>query len=97
MAVANRYSQTFLQKMSLRTGAEIITFLQVINKVSGLYGLLALLTGANINGWPLSMYLYSTTILLATVFLYKHIRLQSPFETLLLAHLYALDSVINAL
>lgn len=97
MAVANRYSQTFLQKMSLRTGAEIITFLQVINKVSGLYGLLALLTGANINGWQLSMYLYSTTILLATVFLYKHIRLQSPFETLLLAHLYALDSVINAL
>jgi len=89
--------RTFLQKMSLRTGAEIITFLQVINKVSGLYGLLALITGANIDGWQLSMYLYSTLALLATVFLYKHIRLQSPFETLLLAHLYALDSVINAL
>jgi len=83
--------------MSLRTGAEIITFLQVINKVSGLYGLLALLTGAAIDGWQLSMYLYSTILLLATVYLYKHIRLQSPFETLLLAHLYALDSVVNAL
>lgn len=83
--------------MSLRTGAEIITFLQVINKVSGLYGLLALLTGAHLTGWQLSMYLYSTVALLATVFLYKHIRLQSPLETLLLAHLYALDSVINAL
>ena len=32
--------------MSLRTGAEIITYLQVINKASGLYGMLALLTGA---------------------------------------------------
>ncbi|KAH7395030.1 Inositolphosphorylceramide synthase subunit Kei1-domain-containing protein [Phaeosphaeria sp. MPI-PUGE-AT-0046c] len=89
--------RTFLQKMSLRTGAEIITFLQVINKVSGIYGLLALITGANIDGWQLSMYLYSTIALIATVFLYRHIRLQSPFETLLLAHLYALDSVINAL
>lgn len=89
--------QTFLQKMSLRTGAEIITFLQVINKVSGLYGLLALLTGASIDGWQLSMYLYSTIALFATIYLYKNIRLQSPFECVLLAHLYALDSVINAL
>ncbi|KZM23904.1 uncharacterized protein EKO05_0009292 [Ascochyta rabiei] len=89
--------RTFLQKMSLRTGAEIITYLQVINKVSGLYGLLAILTGASIDGFQLSMYTYSTLALVATVFLYKHIRLQSPFETLLLAHLYALDSVVNAL
>lgn len=87
----------FFQKMSLRTGAEIITFLQAINKVSGLYGLLALLTGAAIDGWQLSMYLYSTVLLVATIYLYKHIRLQSPFETVLLAHLYALDSVVNAL
>jgi len=83
--------------MSLRTGAEIITYLQVINKASGVYGLLALLTGAKIDGFQLSMYLYSTVALLATTFLYKHIRLQSPFESVLLAHLYALDSVINAL
>lgn len=90
-------SQKFLGNMSLRTGAEVITYLQVINKVSGIYGLLALLTGATIDGWQMSMYLYSTILLLATVYLYKHIRLQSPFESLLLAHLYALDSVVNAL
>lgn len=83
--------------MSLRTGAEIITFLQVINKASGMYGLLALLTGAAIDGWQLSMYLYSTVLLVATAFLYRHIKLQTPFESLLLAHLYALDSVVNAL
>lgn len=83
--------------MSLRTGAEIITYLQVINKVSGLYGLLAIITGASIDGFQLSMYIYSTLALFATCFLYRHIRLQSPFETVLLAHLYALDSVVNAL
>lgn len=97
MAQTDDAAQTFLQKMSLRTGAEIITYLQVINKVSGVYGLLAIITGASIDGFQLSMYIYSTLALLATVFLYRHIRLQSPFETLLLAHLYALDSVINAL
>jgi hypothetical protein len=97
MADADVVPQTFLQRMSLRTGAEIITFLQVINKVSGLYGLLAIITGARIDGWQLSMYLYSTFALLATVFLYKHIRLQSPFQMLFLAHLYAIDSVVNAL
>ena len=95
--MANFPPQTFLHKMSLLTGAEIITFLHVINKVSGLYGLLALLTGAHLSGLQLSMYLYSTGALLATVYLYRHIRLQSPFQVLLLAHLYALDSVINAL
>ncbi|KAF1994802.1 DUF1753-domain-containing protein [Amniculicola lignicola CBS 123094] len=89
--------KTFLHTMSLRTGAEIITFLQLINKVSGLYGLLALLTGAQLSGLQLSMYLYSFAALLVTLFLYRHIRLQSPFQTLLLAHIYALDSVVNAL
>ncbi|KAF2744211.1 DUF1753-domain-containing protein [Sporormia fimetaria CBS 119925] len=82
--------------MSLRTGAEIITFLHVINKLSGLYGLLALLTGATLSGLQLSMYLYSTVAFVASVYLYKHIKLQTPFHNLLLAHLYAIDSVINA-
>jgi hypothetical protein len=95
--MADQIPQTFLHSMSLRTGAEIITFLQLINKVSGLYGLLALLTGAHLSGLQLSMYLYSFCILLGTLYLYKHIRLQSPFYTVLLAHVYALDSVVNAL
>lgn len=95
--MADNIPQKFLHAMSLRTGAEIITFLQVINKVSGLYGMLALLTGAHLSGLQLSMYLYSFIALLATLYLYAHIRLQSPFQTLLLAHLYAIDSVVNAI
>jgi hypothetical protein len=83
--------------MSLRTGAEIITFLQLINKVSGLYGLLALLTGAHLSGLQLSMYLYSSVVFVATLCLCRHIRLQSPFQNLLLAHIYAIDAVVNAL
>ncbi|KAF2121456.1 Inositolphosphorylceramide synthase subunit Kei1-domain-containing protein [Lophiotrema nucula] len=89
--------KTFLHQMSLRTGAEIITFLHLINKVSGIYGLLALLTGATLSGLQLSMYLYSTFILLTTVYLYSSIRKQEAWGMLVLAHVYALDSVVNAL
>lgn len=89
-------AKSFLHSMSLRAGAEIITFLQLLNKVSGLYGMLALLTGARPTGLQLSMYLYSFAALLATLWLSRHIRLQTPFQNLLLAHIYALDSVINA-
>jgi hypothetical protein len=83
--------------MSLRTGAEIITFLQLINKMTGAFGMLALLTGAHLSPVQFSMYLYSIVVLVATTFLYSHIRRQSPFQCLVLAHLYALDSVVNAL
>jgi hypothetical protein len=95
--MADRILQTFMHSISLRTGAEIITFLQIINKASGLYGMLALLTGAHLSGLQLSMYLYSFIAFIVTGYLYKHIRLQSPFQNLLLAHIYALDSVVNAL
>jgi hypothetical protein len=95
--MADTTPQNFLHVMSLRTGAEIITYLQLINKVSGLYGLLALLTGAHLSGLQLSMYLYSFVAFLATLYLYRNIRLQSPFQCLLLAHIYAFDSVVNAL
>lgn len=83
--------------MSLRTGAEIIAFLQLINKVSGLYGILALLTGAPLSPLQFTMYLYSLFALVATTYLYPHIRLGSPLRCLALAHLYAIDSVINAM
>ncbi|KAF2273557.1 DUF1753-domain-containing protein [Westerdykella ornata] len=89
--------RTFLHILSLRTGAEIITYLQLINKVSGFFGLLALLTGAHLTALQLSMYLYSALAFLATLLLAKHIKLQTPFPNLLLAHLYAFDSVVNAL
>jgi len=89
--------RTFLRAMSLRTGAEIIAFLQLINKVSGLYGILALLTGAPLSPLQFSMYLYSLLALIATAYLYPHIRRGSPLQCLALAHLYAFDSVINAI
>ncbi|KAL8862156.1 MAG: hypothetical protein Q9178_001612 [Gyalolechia marmorata] len=88
--------QTFLYLMSLRTGTELITLSLLLNKISGFYGLLALLTGLHLSPLQLSMYIYSLVALAVTVLLASHIRTQSPFHCLALACFYILDSVINA-
>ncbi|CAF9913930.1 hypothetical protein IMSHALPRED_001482 [Imshaugia aleurites] len=88
--------KTFLYLMSLRTGTELSTLSLLLNKVSGLYGLLALLTGLHLSPLQLSMYIYSLFALLVTVLLAPHIRTQSPFHCLALATFYILDSIINA-
>ncbi|KAI4279718.1 MAG: hypothetical protein L6R35_006031 [Caloplaca aegaea] len=88
--------QTFLYLMSLRTGTELITLSLLLNKVSGFYGLLALLTGLHLSPLQLSMYIYSIVALVIIVLLSSHIRSQSPFHCLAFACFYILDSVINA-
>ena len=82
--------------MSLSTGASLITLSLLLNKVSGLYGLLALLTGYELNPLQLSMYIYSLLALALTAYLAPHIRTQSPLHCLALAWFYLLDSIINA-
>lgn len=82
--------------MSLETGASLITLSLLLNKISGLYGLLALLTGYHLSPVQLSMYLYSLVGLALAALLFPYIRKQSPLECLALAWLYLLDSLINA-
>lgn len=82
--------------MTLRTGALLITLSLLLNKLSGLYGLLALLTGFHLSPLQLSMYIYSLLALAITAFLAPHIRKQSPLQCLALAWFYVLDSIINA-
>ncbi|RHZ63754.1 inositol phosphorylceramide synthase regulatory subunit KEI1 [Aspergillus thermomutatus] len=88
--------ETFLYVMSLETGASLITLSLLLNKISGLYGLLALLTGYHLSPVQLSMYLYSLIALGLTASLFPHIRKQSPLQCLALAWLYLFDTVINA-
>lgn len=82
--------------MSLRTGTELSTLSLLLNKVSGIYGLLALLTGFHLSPLQLSMYIYSILALVLVLTLAPHIRTQSPFHCLVLATFYVLDSIINA-
>ncbi|PYH94922.1 UPF0596 Golgi apparatus membrane protein c [Aspergillus ellipticus CBS 707.79] len=82
--------------MSLQTGASLITLSLLLNKISGLYGLLALLTGYHLSPVQLSMYLYSLLALGLATLLFPHIRKQTPLQCLALAWLYVFDSLINA-
>lgn len=92
----NGQLQTFLFTLPLSTGASLITLSLLLNKLSGLYGILALLTGYHLSPFQLSMYIYSLVCLVITVLLSKHIKTSSPFHCLALAWLYILDSAINA-
>lgn len=83
--------------MSLRTGTELSTLTLLLNKVSGLYGLLALLTGVHLSGLQLSMYIYSLFALVLVIILSPYIRTQSPFECVALATFFAWDTFVNAL
>jgi hypothetical protein len=82
--------------MNLSTGASLITLSLLLNKVSGLYGILALLTGYHLSPFQLSMYIYSIFALILSAYLAPHIRTQSPLPCIVLACFYILDSVINA-
>ncbi|KIW01903.1 uncharacterized protein PV09_06745 [Verruconis gallopava] len=86
----------FLVFMSLRTGVQLILLTHLINKVTGLYGILALLTGYPISAFQLSMYIYSLVVLAATVYLSPHIKTGSAWHCLAFAQMYAIDTVINA-
>ena len=88
--------QRFLYTLSLSTGATLITLSLAINKLSGVYGILALFTGYSLSPLQLSMYIYSVLALVLTIYLSQHIRRQSPLQCLALAWFYVLDSVINA-
>lgn len=88
-------TQTFLYIMSLRTGTEMISLSMIFNKITGFYGLLAILTGFSLSPLQLCMYLYSLAALILLAFLMPHIRKQTPFQCLALAWLYLVDTIVN--
>lgn len=93
---ANKPQQTFLGLISLQTGTELITLSLIINKATGAYGLLAILTGYALSPLQLTMYLSSVSILASLAILLPHIRRHTPFHNLALAWLYILDTIGNA-
>ncbi|KAG6005887.1 hypothetical protein E4U21_007521 [Claviceps maximensis] len=87
--------QSLFGLVGLQTGTELISLALVFNKVTGVYGLLAILTGYQLSLLQLSTYVYSIGLLGCLVYLIPHIRRQSPFECLALAWLYFLDTAIS--
>ncbi|KAL5601374.1 hypothetical protein BROUX41_002639 [Berkeleyomyces rouxiae] len=85
----------FMGCIGLPLAAEIIAAILAFNKATGIYGLLAVLTGYSLNALQIPTYLYSILVIAALAYLIPHIRKQSPFECLAFAWLYIIDSFIN--
>lgn len=69
----------------------------IFNKLTGFYGLLAILTGLRLSSLQISMYIYSCLAIVILAYLIPHIRKQSPFQCMLLGYFYLIDTVTNIL
>ncbi|TEA19411.1 Inositol phoshorylceramide synthase regulatory subunit kei1 [Colletotrichum sidae] len=81
--------------IGLQTGTEVISLILLFNRLTGLYGLLAILTGYELSVTQLSMYFYSLGVVVCLAMCFPHVRKQSPFEVLGLAWLYIVDTLLN--
>ena len=89
--------QSFLHLISLRTATELITLTVLVNKVTGLYGILAIFTGYELNPLQLSHYIYSLIILGLVAWLAPNVRKpEEPLKNIALAWIYVFDTVVNS-
>ncbi|KAK3391127.1 Inositolphosphorylceramide synthase subunit Kei1-domain-containing protein [Podospora didyma] len=81
--------------MSLQTGTEVISLALLLNRVTGIYGILTLFTGYALSALQVSVFVLSLFIVIALGYLLPHIRRQSPLQNLALAYLYVIDTILN--
>lgn len=76
---------------------ELICIFTVFNKASGLYGLLALITGAPISPWQVSMYLHSIVAAAVCAYSLRHIKAGpgSTLQVVSFAWFYLFDTLVN--
>ncbi|CAK7225179.1 hypothetical protein SBRCBS47491_005803 [Sporothrix bragantina] len=88
--------KTFLGFIPIQMGTEIISATLFFNKLTGAYGLLAILTGFSLSFVQLSAYVYNVAILVLLAICIPHIRRETPLPNLVLAWAYTIDTLINA-
>jgi len=81
--------------LDLKTAVTIVLLFAVLNKVAGVYGLVAVITGAGGSAAQLSLYIYSVVGLVALVWGLKATAQENPKNTLYFAHLFFADHVIS--
>jgi len=69
----------------------------VLNKVAGIYGLIALLTGAGGNAAQLTLYIYSAVALIALTWGLRAINEENPKHMLYFAHIFFADHILNTI
>lgn len=86
---------SFLGVLDLKTGVTIVLIFALLNKVAGVYGLIAVLLGAGGSFPQLSLYIYSVIGLVALVWGLKAVKQEDPKQSLYFAHLYFADHIFS--
>ncbi|KAG8996650.1 hypothetical protein FRB94_008147 [Tulasnella sp. JGI-2019a] len=88
---------TFVWFIDLKTGVKIVLLFAMLNKVAGLYGLIAMLVGAGGAFLQISMYLYSVLGLGAYAWGLKATAEESPSKSLMTAHIFLVDHLLSTI
>ncbi|KAF8661378.1 hypothetical protein AX16_001471 [Volvariella volvacea WC 439] len=86
---------SFLGILDLKTGVTVALIFALLNKVAGVYGLIAVLTGAGGSFAQLSLYLYSVVALIALTWGLKAVKEEDPKHTLYFAHFFFADHIFS--
>ncbi|TFL01899.1 DUF1753-domain-containing protein [Pterulicium gracile] len=86
---------SFLGLLDLKTGVTVALLFALLNKVAGVYGLIAALTGAGGSFAQLSLYVYSAVALIALAWGLRAVKEEDPKQTLYFAHLYFADHIFS--
>lgn len=85
----------FLWVFELQLATEIIVFFTMLNKISGIYGILAIFAGAAITLADLILYIYSIFAFVFFLWALEQVRKSRPGGCLLLGYIYLIDMVLN--
>ncbi|KAL0953393.1 hypothetical protein HGRIS_004632 [Hohenbuehelia grisea] len=86
---------SFLGLVDLKAGVTLALLFALFNKVAGVYGLIAMMTGAGGSFAQISLYVYSVVALLALGWGLKAVKEEDPKRTLYFAHLFFADHVFS--
>ncbi|KAJ8594772.1 DUF1753-domain-containing protein, partial [Rhizopogon salebrosus TDB-379] len=86
---------TFLGVTDLKTGVTIALLFALLNKVAGVYGLIATITGAGGTFAQLTLYIYSVLGLVALSWGLKSVKDENPQHTLYFAHFFFVDHIFS--
>ncbi|KAN0113858.1 Inositolphosphorylceramide synthase subunit Kei1 domain containing protein [Russula decolorans] len=83
--------------LDLKTGVILVVLFAVLNKVAGIYGLIALLTGAGGNAAQLTLYIYSALALIGLAWGIRAVNQENPKHMLYFAHIFFADHILNTI
>ncbi|KAF9508165.1 hypothetical protein BS47DRAFT_249665 [Hydnum rufescens UP504] len=81
--------------MDIKTGAIIVVLFALLNKVAGIYGLIAIFNGGTLA--QLSMYIYSVLALAAFTWGMNAITEENPKKSFYFAHIFLGDHLLNTI